>query len=427
MPTDPEQEPSVSESETPASPSASGEAPRTASWGQLLILFGYSLVNWSIGNGLLPILPKIAATLGADKLLTGIYLATSYVALAVGTIAAGYLADRFGHRKGLMIGAGLASAPLIFLASRATALWELTALTASTWGIAGMALTLVTIQAGLSAGPRQRGSVLGFLALAAPVGSIAGGLGVGALADALGFSTMWLILALVVLLAPVFALFVRDVPTRPKAVPLDRAASHPRWTLPFFLLIACGTFAAVGTFIGGLGRSFAMQDTFSNEAITSTVAVSGLVALPFTFLMGWMSDRRGRLPFMGLCYAAGVLGLLEYAVASSLVQFWIAASLLAFISYVSTGIGSALVVDLVDKSSLGRGLAYFGATGWIGAILAFAAGSLAFAAFGLAAGFLLGAALTMAAIGLLSGVYLATRQSRARGRVTGTGPGVRKG
>jgi MFS family permease len=375
-------------------------------------MFGYSLVNWSIGNGLLPILPKIAATLGADKFLTGIYLAVSYVALAGGTLAAGYLADRFGHRKGLMISAGLAAAPLIFLVSKATTLWELTALTASTWCIAGMALTLVTIQAGLSAGPRQRGSVLGFLALSAPVGSIAGGLGVGALADALGYTTMWTILALVFLLSPVLALFVRETPTRSRMGSAGAPPSHLRWTAPFFLLILCGTLGAIGTFVGGLGRSFAMQDTFSNEAITSTVAVSGLVALPFTFLMGWMSDRRGRLPFMGLCYAAGVLGLLVYSMASSLGQFWIAASLLAFISYVSTGIGSALVVDLVDKPSLGRGLAYFGATGWIGAILAFAGGSLAFSAFGLAAGFLLGAALTTVAIGLLGVMHLVSRPLR---------------
>jgi len=390
-----------------------GDGARRASWGQLVLFFGYSLVNWSLGNGLLPILPSIAQGLGADRFLVGVYLAVSYVALALGTLVAGYLSDRVGHRRALMIVAGLGEAVLIALVSQATVLWELAVLTASAWCLAGMGVVVVAIQAGLSAGPTERGRVLGFLALATPLGSILGGFGVGALADAAGYTTMWLVLGVIALTAPAIAASMREEAVRSRA---ERKAAPPqplRWTAPFFLLIVCGVLSACGSFIGGLGRSFAMQATFSNEAITSTVAVSGIVALPFTILVGWMSDRRGRLPFMALCYGAGVLGLLVYSVATSLEQFWIAASFVAFISYVSTGVGSALVVDLIDRPSLGRGMAYFGATGWIGAILAFAGGSLVFSAFGLGAGFLLAAALTALAVVLVLVIRLVMTEARS--------------
>lgn len=388
---------------------------RHAPWGQLILFFGYGLVNWSIGNGLLPILPSIASSLGADKFLVGVYLAASYVALAFGTLAAGYLADRVGHRKALMIAAGLAEALLVVLVSQARVLWQLAILTASTWCVAGMGVTTVTIQAGLLAGPTERGRVLGFFALAAPVGSILGGFGVGALADAVGYTAMWVDLGLVALIAPAIALLVREDSVRPRAERKPFAPPRLRWTVPFALLIVCGVLSAIGSFIGSLGRSFAMQATFSNEAITSTVAVSGIVALLPTILVGWMSDRRGRLPFMALCYIAGIAGLLVYSFAASLAQFWIAASLVAFISYVSTGVGSALVVDLVDRPSLGRGLALFGATGWIGAILAFTGGSLVFAKVGLAAGFLLAAGLTAIAVIFLGAIHFLRRAAGARG------------
>lgn len=373
-------------------------------------MFAYALVNWSVGNGLLPILPSIASQLGADRILVGVYLAASYVALALGTVAAGLLADRTGRLKWFMVVSMLAAAPLIALTSRATALWELAALTASVWCLAGMALTLVTIRAGASAGPGERGRVLGFLALAAPLGSIAGGFGVGSLADAVGYPDMWILLAAVVLLCPVLAAGLEDLPGPVRHASVAPRPARMRWTAPFLFLIISATCASFGSFVGALGRSFAMQATFTNEAITSTVAVSGIAALPFTVLVGWMSDRLGRLPFIALCYALGTVGLLIYSSATALAAFWVAASLVAFISYVSTGVGSALVVDLVDRPSLGRGLAYFGATGWIGAILGFGLGSVAFSALDLPSGFLVGAAVAGLAVLLVGAIRASVRR-----------------
>lgn len=416
---------------TPQADALDGEPAETAAirapWGQLVIMFGYALVNWSIGNGLLPLLPKIAARLGADPVTVGIYLAASYVALALGTVAAGFLADRAGNRRSFMIAAMLIAAPLIALTSWATEVWELAVLTASVWCLAGMALTLVTIRAGASAAPGERGRILGFLALAAPLGSVVGGLGVGALADTVGYPTMWILLGIVVLACPLLAAGLHERPDSGRATRAPRPAVSMRWTVPFFLLIVCGVFAAFGSFVGGLGRTLAMEAAYSDTAITSTVAVSGVVALPFTILLGWMSDRVGRLPFIAACYALGALGLLVYAAAASLAMFWIAASLVGFVSYVSTGVGSALVVDLVDRPSLGRGLAYFGATGWVGAILGFGLGGVGFATLGLADAFLVAAVVTAVAV-LVVGAIGVTRRRLASDRtpVRADRPEVRK-
>ncbi len=52
---------------------------------QLAALFICSLVPWVVGNGLLPLLPVYAVKLGADSTVAGLYLAFSYLAIALGS------------------------------------------------------------------------------------------------------------------------------------------------------------------------------------------------------------------------------------------------------------------------------------------------------------------------------------------------------
>lgn len=377
---------------------------------QLLALFGYSLVIWSLGNGTLPLLPRFAEHFGANEVTAGIYLSIAYGAIAAGALAAGWIAHRYGHHRRMMLLAGVAGAPLVLATSFVTTFLQLVVLTSAVWWMGGMAVALTSIVGGLSAGPAERGRVLGTIALGAPAGSIIGGLGVGPLADALGYSGMWVVLGFAWLLCPVAGLFVRDVGDRPARRTESGTRRSGLLTPAFLLLFICGIFASLGSFIGSLGRTYAMGDLgFSQTDLTSTVFVAGAATLLPTAVLGWLSDRLGRMRFLALSYAAGLGGLLVYAWAVSLVSFWIAAALLAFVSYVSTGVGSALVVDLVDRPTVGLGLALFGETGWIGAIVGFAAGGVAFATLGNANAFLLGGLFVGLALLLLPAIAWAKR------------------
>lgn len=409
----------------PQRPTSAPAGPPRMAPRQILALFGYSLVIWSLGNGSLPLLPLFAEDLGAGEVASGLYLSIAYAAIAGGTLVAGWVSDRYGHRKAMMLLAGVAGSPLVLATSMVTTFPQLVALTAATWWMGGMVLALTNIVGGLSAGPQERGAVLGILALGAPAGSLVGGVGVGALADALGFSGMWIVLGLLWLLCPAAGLFVRDVPPRLEAGPSRRVRGGVL-SVPFVLLLLCGLSAAVGSFIASLGRSFAMGELgFSRVAITSTVAVSGLVTLPFPPIVGILSDRLGRIRFLGLSYSAGVVGLLVYSTARSLPSFWIAAALVAFVSYVSTGVASALVVDLVPRDGVGRGLALFSATGWGGAIIGFAAGGVAFESLGNTMAFLVGGFLILVGIALLAPIGIAMRRRKGSGDGAG-GPEPRK-
>ncbi|MCB0226087.1 MAG: hypothetical protein KDI02_20530, partial [Anaerolineae bacterium] len=71
---------------------------------QLLALFFCNLIIWSLGNGLVPLLPVYAATLGTTPAVIGYYMAASYLAMALGTIATGRLVEWVGSYKRLLFG-----------------------------------------------------------------------------------------------------------------------------------------------------------------------------------------------------------------------------------------------------------------------------------------------------------------------------------
>lgn len=395
-------------------PDATGTEARVP-WGisrrQLVALALTSLTVWSLGNGLLPLLPVLASILGASPEIIGGYLALSYGSLALGTIAAGWVTDRVGHRKLLLVGPAAAMAPITAAVSLTRGFAPLVPLTMAVWFLGGWVLTLVNILAGLSAGSHERGKVFGLLAAVVALGAVIGGLGIGPLVDLVGYLPAFPWLGLAMLLAPVFALFVAD----PDAHPRRRGEAEVprpgrRYPTGFLFLVVASTLSAVALFVGIFGRSLALDALgYGAGAITSTVAVSGLVTLPVAVTLGALSDRLGRTGFLALCFGASCAGLVAFAGASVLWHFWVASALIAFVSYAAASVGAALVTDLVPASMVGRGMAAYNATLWVGAVIGFPITGFAIATLDFPMTFLFGAVVAGLSTLLLIPVWSATK------------------
>ena len=151
---------------------------------------------------------------------------------------------------------------------------------------------------------------------------------------------------------------------------------------------------------------------FSATAISSTVAISGVIALPLPPLIGWLSDRVGRKQCLTLCYLAGTMGMLILAMSASLWHFWIAIILLRLLASVNRAVGSALTTDLVPQALLGRGMSLFMATAWIGGVIGSFSTGYAVQHLGILSTCILGGLLSPIAIMLLIPIRQARQEQQ---------------
>ncbi len=379
---------------------------------QLASLFFCSLVPSIVGNGLVPLLPIYATRLGADSAVAGFYLSFSYLAIALGALSAGWVSDGLRCQKRPLIIAGLVCVPTAWLMGQVNTVLGLTILTALLWFFGGLALALISILAGLSAGENERGKIFGVLALTVGLGSMIGGLGTGWLVDHWGYTVMFNVLTICLIFWPLSALLLEE--KEGKQPEMEKA---PHRTLPglgksFYLLFTASILFTIAGFFVVLIRSILMYNLkFNALEITSTGAIGGLMAMPFPLLMGWLSDRIDRKTFLFVGFLTALASLVLLAFSKSLWNFWFVFALLG-ISNGSYGIGNAFVTDLVPRESIGKGLAVYGSAGWIGGVIGFAVTGYAVQNLGLLPTFIVGGCLAVAALGLLVSIPAKSRNIR---------------
>ena len=368
---------------------------------QLIALFICSLVTWSIGYGLIPLLPIYAEQLGANAAISGYYLSFVYLGITLGAFSAGWISDGFHRRKLPIIVSGLILSPITLLMGKVDKIWELILVTAMLWYLGGLLLALFSILTGLSVGEEERGKIFGILAVTMGLGMSVGGLVVGWLVNHWGYLTMFTAIATISLITPMTALFLEEKKDGRSIEENISAKRFPGLGRNFSLLFTAIILSSIMGFFAMLIRSLVMNDLhFSPLEISSTTIIAGLIVMPFPLLMGWLSDRIGRKTFLMIGYVISLLSFVLLAFSRVLWNFW-----LVFIGQGiatgTTGVVNALVTDLVQRQSLGRGLARISSASWIGGMIGFALAGLLLQYLGLTLTFLIGSCFGLVAIGLL--------------------------
>jgi MFS family permease len=370
---------------------------------QLALLFTSNLVMMSVGGGIASLMPVYGTQLGADPDVTGYLMSFAFLTLAAGTLFGGWVSDRFQRRRQFFIAITVLDCVVIWLMGRMPTFWHLAVVLALDWFLGGVALALLSILAGLFAEESERGRVFGIISLTGGLGALIS-MGSGAIADWRGYRAMFTVAALVSVCNPLVGLLLED-----KTVAQDGREERSPVTQVMglgssFLFLLLGRLAATSAqFVGILGRTLTMNELgFTAVAISSMAAVGGAVSLPLSFLAGWLSDRVGRKWLLSVCYFGGAAGLAVLAVATSLFHFWAASILLSIVGSVAGGIGSALVTDMVPQESLGKGLSWFSAMGWIGGIVGYASTGYAIQNLGMVPAMVVGTLMPVAAIILLA-------------------------
>jgi MFS family permease len=369
---------------------------------QLWFLCICSLVPWTVGSGLLPLLPIYAIQWGADSALAGYYVSFAYFALAIGTYFAGWLSDKLQHRKLMLFVSGTVMVPLILLMGYVSNIWQLVVLTAGVWFVGGIVISLVNILTGLFAKEEERGKIFGIIGLTVALGNIIGGLFIGPMVDQWGYPMMFLIICIFSCILPISALFLKDKSVvHPQNSKSSIRPHESRLERMFVFLLIAHLLSSVIMAVGNIGRSLAMNNIgFSSTAITSTVVIGGFVLLPFPLLIGWLSDRVGRKLLMILSYLSFALCMVLFIFSKSLWHFWVATSFLS-IGTVSNNVGAAFVTDLVPQERLGMGISLFQVVLWIGMVVGFAVSGYSIRSLGTSGTFIWGTILPILSIILI--------------------------
>jgi MFS transporter, DHA1 family, tetracycline resistance protein len=377
-------------------------------------LFVCNLVVFCYGNGFLPLMPLYAKKFGATNEVAGYYVALAYLFLAAGTFLGGRLSDGRMNRRGLLAAFGSLAVPLTWLLGKVSTIWQLTLVNGAQWLALGACLALVGSIAGRDARAEERGKVFGILGTTISLGSLAGGLTVGRMADAWGYPVMlWMLAGLFLLIPAAAFLAIREAPSpaRNPGIPKP-VASVPLFSAGLLILLAAEILTMVSNGEGNLGRSLAMSSgSFSGAAITETAAIGGVVSLPLPFLMGWLSDRVGRKPMMIACSFFGAASLLLLLVSHS---WWAFCSVAALNSLMTIGlsVGPAMIADVVRRERVGTGISFFQSSVWVGMIIGFSGSGIAFQRLGIPVGLEAGAVIALLAVPL----FLAGRAGRSASR-----------
>jgi len=383
---------------------------------QFIALFVCSLVPWTIGNGLVPLLPVYALELGASSLSAGYFMAVSYLALAAGSLSASFFSDRLQKRRLSLVVAGALAVPVLVWMGFVRSMAGLTISLMLVWFLGGLGLALLNILTGLFADEARRGKIFGLMGLSGGLGALLGGVVFGYLADLWGFSGLFFTIAVFSTLWPLSALLVQDRILPGVGDPGKGgssgtpAGSEPHSNPPalgrsFWILILASLLATVAAFIGILGRSLVMAGSnFTATQISLTGAVTGLVTLPLPFLTGWLSDRLGRKGVLVACYLLGIGGLVVISFAGVLWQFLLAMLLVSFILAMGGPVVGAWITDLVPAQALGRGMAMNGMVMGVGGVVGFALGGMVFQNMNAQNAFLLAMLLVLAAVLVLAWV-----------------------
>jgi|GEM_PF-2432009 len=338
----------------------------------LAVLFIIMFLNFVAAITVLPFLPIFALTYpGVDEGQAGLFLAVVSGALTAGTIIGGWLAEKFQARKLQILvscGMGLVS---FFLIGYTTQIWQLTILACVAWFAVGMATNMVRTIAGILVNENERGQVFGIIGAAVSLAALIAGIIGGQIVDRWSIATLFMIMSVVFIAEFVIALFVKDVIVKPSDTVNTGGKKAFQAGLSFWLLVIATvvSYGALSEII--MGRPLLMDELgFDGKAISGVLIAGGLVSLPMTFLVGWLSDKLGRKTLISICFLLPVPGMALLAFSGLIWQFWLSEILLAFIG-IANAVGFAFVTDLVDKESLDTAMSYFGASGWMGTIIGF--------------------------------------------------------
>jgi MFS family permease len=360
------------------------------------------------------LMPVYAVYLGADAGIAGLLVSFGFLTVTLGNITAGWLSDRIGQRRRILLIGSAVWIPAALTLTQATDLVRLFVATGLLWFPGGLVLAITQIITAVSAPERERGRIFGITNLSFGIGAVIAGLVGGPIAETWSFLALFGVMAALTVVVVGVALFIHDTPnpratapstTQPRTAPLT-APGKAQFGLGMMLLLllAAHLMIRLGELVGGLASPLLMVGLgFDAAAVSSAISISAAAVLPLPLLVGWLSDRFGRKQILFVLYGMVTCSLLLLTVSQLLWQFWLAAILLQ-VAEKSHPVAQAYVADLAPPEAIGRSMSFFQTISLFAGIVGLSGAGYLMQGIGIQVTLLLTACLPLLSLALLTRV-----------------------
>ncbi|RCJ32001.1 MFS transporter [Nostoc minutum NIES-26] len=315
----------------------------------LLILFTAGLVFWSSLGSILPTLPLYIQDLGGSKQEIGMVVGSFGIGLLLFRPMLGRLADRYGRKLLLLIGTIVAAiAPFGYLIFTSIPLLMLLrvfhgiSLAAFTTGYSALVADLAPL--------KQRGEIISYMSLTAPIGLALGPALGGYLEETSGYRLIFLLAAELAFIGLLGAIQIINPPIQTQQQTLRNNSKFwqilvsPRVRVPAIVMLLGGlAVGAVHTFVPLFIKSTGVD---LNVGLFFTVAA--ISSFIFRIFVGRASDRFGRGLFVSF-------GILAYSL--SLLLLWQANNTSTFlVAGIVEGLGGGTLFSMITTMMADRSL-----------------------------------------------------------------------
>ena len=378
----------------------------------LLPLYLATATIWTVGNGVVPLIPIHASDLGLAPSAIGALQAGFYASVIVGTLTGGRLVrDRRSASVWMQVGAVGGGLCFLWLGLvpgvAALVLGHLLG-----WYLLGMTLCLAKLTAGAMADPERRTTALVVLAGTSAVGALLGGAFTGALMDRYGFGTLCLVLSGLCFVA---VAWVRTVPGTDQGGAVVRINGRGRFEWASGAAVASMFLLSVAAFTCRFSLPLVMDA--SGATAHSVSLASALAAGACLVLIGALQFERMRRLRPGVlvaCATGPALGLWMLSGAKEWGDYALASSGVSAFNFIGAGLAAGVLVAKVSKRVRSRRLVAFTSAGWGGGLVGYGLAGLSLEHFGLAMTLDIGIGLgSVGAVGLVGALLLLHRHSSA--------------
>jgi MFS family permease len=289
--------------------------------GCIILMLGFA-VRASFGVFQIP----IATEFGWPRAEFSLAIAIQNLAWGIGQPIFGALAERFGDRRAIVLGAVFYAGGLVLSAYAVTPLQHQLLEVLVGFGIAGTGFGVILAVVGRASSAENRSLALGIATAAGSAGQVFGAPAAAALLAYFPWQTVFVIFAAVILLS-LFALPMLRAPVRASRAELEeslgtvlmRAFKDPSYILIFLGFFSCGYQLAFITahfpaFVTEMCGSIDPTGTLASLGVSSTSALGaaaisliGLANIAGTIAAGWLGKTYSKKYLLAGVYAARTL------------------------------------------------------------------------------------------------------------------------